>query len=74
MVRTLQEYPFKITLSNFEMLRIGAKFFTELDETTVYIDSSGKFWQDRKKNWKRLVEHSIGAATSCTWFEPLSDI
>ena len=52
MVRSLQEYHFKIALSNFEMLRVGAKFFTEVDETTVYIDSSGKFWQDRKKTGK----------------------
>ena len=59
MVRTLQEYPFKITLSNFEMLRIGAKFFTELDETTVYIDSSGKFWQDRKKTGKDLLNTAL---------------
>jgi hypothetical protein len=59
MVCTLQKYPFKITLSNFEMLRIGAKFFSELDETTVYIDSSGKFWQDRKKTGKDLLNTAL---------------
>ena len=59
MIRSLQEYPFKITLSNFEMLRIGAKFFSDVEETTLYIDSSGKFWQERKKTGKDLLNTAL---------------
>ena len=59
MIRSLQEYPFKITLSNFEMLRIGAKFFSGVEETTLYIDSSGKFWQERKKTGKDLLNTAL---------------
>ena len=43
MVRSLQEYPFKITLSNFKMLRIGAMYLSSEEETIIYLDSSGKF-------------------------------
>ena len=59
MVRSLQEYPFKITLSNFEMLRVGAKFLSAKEETTLYIDSSGKFWQDRRKTGKDLLNTAL---------------
>ena len=59
MIRVLQEYPFKIMLSNFEMLIIGAKYFTQVGETCIYIDSSGKFWQDRKKTGKELLNTAL---------------
>ena len=59
MIRSLQEYPFKIMLSNFEMLRVGAKFLSGKEETTLYIDSSGKFWQDRRKTGKDLLNTAL---------------
>ena len=59
MVRNLQEFPFKISLANFEMLRVGAKYFSGGEDTTVYIDSSGKYWQERKKSGANLLNTAL---------------
>ena len=59
MIRSLQEYPFKICLANFEMLRIAAKYFSGVEDSIVYIDSSGKFWQERKKTGKDLLNTAL---------------
>ena len=59
MVRSLQEFPFKITLANFEMLRVGAKYFSGGEDTTVYIDSSGKYWQEKRKSGANLLNTAL---------------
>ena len=59
MVRSLQEHPFKVMLSNFEMLRIGAIYLSGEEETILYMDSSGKFWQERRRTGKDLLNTAI---------------
>ena len=59
MVRNLQEYPFKIELANFDMLWTGAKYLLTVEDSTVHIDSSGKFWQERRRTGQALLNTAI---------------
>ena len=48
-VRSFQEKPFKITLGNYDQLRIGSEYFNKTENSVLCIDSSGKFWAERQK-------------------------
>ena len=48
-VRSFQEKPFKITLGNYDQLRIGSEYFNKTEHSVLCIDSSGKFWAERQK-------------------------
>ena len=44
------------------MLIISAKYFTRVGETFIYIDNSGKFWQERKQTEKHLLNTALVSA------------
>ena len=48
-VRSFQEKPFKITLGNYDQLRIGSEYLNKTENSFLCIDSSGKFWAERQK-------------------------
>jgi hypothetical protein len=48
-VRSFQEKPFKMTLGNYDQLRIGSEYFNKTENSVLCIDSSGKFWAERQK-------------------------
>ena len=59
MVRSLQEIPFKITLANFEMAKIGGSYLNKVEKSVVCLDSSGKFWQNDNKAGKNLLNSAL---------------
>ena len=48
-VRSFQENPFKITLGNYDQLRVGSEYLNKTENSFLCIDSSGKFWAERQK-------------------------
>ena len=58
-VRSLQETPFKITIANFDMLKIGGNYMNKVDQSTVSLDSSGKYWQEKNRAGKGLLNSAL---------------
>ena len=58
-VRSLQEVPFKITIANFDMLRVGGHYMNKVDSSIVCLDSSGKYWQEKNKAGKNLLNSAL---------------
>ena len=58
-VRSLQEIPFKITIANFDMLKIAAYYFSNVLLSILCLDSSGKYWQEKNKAGKDLLNSAL---------------
>ena len=58
-VRSLQESPFKITIGNFDMLKIGGTYLNKVDDSVVCMDSSGKYWQEKNRAGKKLLNTAL---------------
>ena len=58
-VRSLQESPFKITIANFDMLKIGGTYLNKTENSVVCLDSSGKYWQEKNRAGKKLLNSAL---------------
>ena len=58
-VRSLQEKPFKITIANFDMLKVGGSYMNKVDKSVVCLDSSGKYWQEKNRAGKNLLNSAL---------------
>ena len=58
-VRSIQELPFKITIANFDMLKIGGTYLNKTDDSVVCLDSSGKYWQEKTRAGKNLLNSAL---------------
>ena len=58
-VRSLQESPFKITIANFDMLKIGGTYLNKVEDSIVCLDSSGKYWQEKNRAGKKLLNTAL---------------
>lgn len=56
-IRSLQQIPFKLILSNFDMLKIGSTYFNKSNKSMVHMDSSGRFL--KPKGGKKLLNTAL---------------
>ena len=56
-IRSLQQIPFKIVLSNFDQLKIGAAYLNKSKKSMIHMDSSGKFL--KPKHGKKLLNTAL---------------
>ena len=59
LVRSLQESPFKIMIGNFDMLKIGGTYLNKVADSVICIDSSGKYWQEKNRAGKKLLNTAL---------------
>ena len=53
-LRSVQQTPLKVVMANFDQLRIGANYLNKNENSTIFIDSSGKFLKQEKGKSKIL--------------------
>ena len=56
-IRSLQQIPFKLILSNFDMLKIGSSYFNKSNKSMVHMGSSGRFL--KPKGGKKLLNTAL---------------
>ena len=56
-IRSLQQIPFKLILSNFDMLKIGSTYLNKSNKSMVHMDSSGRFL--KPKGGKKLLNTAL---------------
>ena len=57
LIRSLQQIPFKMIISNFDQLKIGSAYLNKSKNSLVHMDSSGKFL--KPKGGKKLLNTAL---------------